>query len=134
MLEKVLLNLNNWFVQQKIMRNITVSGGMVDIPELQHGQYFRIVGSVFNDGLHQCPASDLTDESFNGEIWLLAVPQTVIDLANEIAEYNAQHPASGYDSESFGGYSYHAANDGSGAPASWQSVFRNRLNRWRKIC
>ena len=33
---------------------------------LKDGQYFRIIGSVFNDGVYQYPATSLTDEVFEG--------------------------------------------------------------------
>ena len=102
---------------------------------MQEGQYFRIIGSVFNDGVHQYPASDLTDEVFNGAIWAMAVPPSVIDLSAEIEEYNKSDSgkSSPYTSESFGGYSYTKATDANGAPIGWQKAFASRLSKWRKL-
>ena len=105
-----------------------------------------IVGSVFNDGVHQKPADDLVDESFEGAIWAMAVPPTVIALSEEIDEWRDKYDGvdsvnmGPYSSESFGGYSYSRSsgngsgygNRGNGAP-TWQSMFVNELNRWRKI-
>lgn len=112
-----------------------IGGGIAPLEFLQEGQYFRIIGSVFNDGVHQYPASDLIDEVFNGAVWAMAVPPEVIDLAAEIEEYNKSDAgkASPYTSESFGGYSYTKATDASGAPIGWQKAFASRLNKWRKL-
>ena len=82
MLEQVLRRLNNWFLLEIHEGTFTVENGGVTLPFLQKGQYFRIVGSVFNDGLHQYPAEDLTDESFTGVVWALAVPKAVVTLAD----------------------------------------------------
>lgn len=78
-------------------------------------------------------ASDLTDEVFDGEVWALAVPKAVIDIATEIEAWRKANPDSAYTSESFGGYSYTTATASDGMPARWQDAFRRRLNRWRKL-
>ena len=114
----------------------TISGGSISpLDFLRDGQYFRIIGSVFNDGVHQYPAFDLTDEVFHGAVWSMAVPPAVIDLAAEIEEYNKSDAgkASPYISENFGGYGYTKATDASGAPIGWQKAFASRLNKWRKL-
>ena len=61
MLEQVLRHLNNWFLVDIHEGTFTVENGSITLPFLQTNQYFRICGSVFNDGLHQYPADDLTD-------------------------------------------------------------------------
>ncbi len=109
MLEQVLRHLNNWFLVEIHEGTFTVENGSITLPFLLTNQYFRIVGSVLNDGLHQYPAVDLTDETFTGSVWALAVPKAVIDLSVEIEawqEKNGEAVASPYQSESFGGYSY----------------------------
>ena len=114
----------------------TISGGSIaPLDFLQEGQYFRIVGSVFNDGVYQYPATSLTDEVFEGAVWAMAVPPTLIALSAEIEEYNKSDAgnASPFTSESFGGYAYTKATDASGAPIGWQKAFASRLNRWRKL-
>lgn len=138
MLEQVLRHLNNWFLLEIHEGTFTVENGGVTLPFLQNGQYFRIVGSVFNDGLHQYPAVDLTDETFTGSVWALAVPKAVIDLSVEIdawQEKNGEAVASPYQSESFGGYSYTKRSAGSDDSAlnGWQGAFKSRLNDWRKL-
>ena len=147
MLTELCQELKNWFELKKYFGTFTIEGGqLADSSFLQNGQYFRIVGSVFNDGVHQKPADDLVDESFEGAIWAMAVPPTVIALSEEIQEWRDKYDGvdsvnmGPYSSESFGGYSYSRSsgnssgygNKGNGAP-TWQSMFVNELNRWRKI-
>ena len=139
MLEQVLMHLKNWFLVPGGIHEgtYTIEDGGITLPFLANGQYFRICGSVFNDGLHQYPAGDLKTETFDGAVWALAVPQDVIDLASEIEAWEKKNgeAASGiYQSESFGGYSYTKATDSlSGGAVTWQSAFRSRLNAWRKL-
>lgn len=138
MLEQVLQHLNNWFLVEIHEGTFTVENGSITLPFLLTNQYFRICGSVFNDGLHQYPAGDLTDEIFTGTVWVLAVPKAVVALAEDIAaweEKNGEAVASPYQSESFGGYSYtkRSAGNDSGTLNGWQDAFRGRLNDWRKL-
>lgn len=138
MLEQVLRHLNNWFLVEIHEGTFTVENGSIALPFLLTNQYFRICGSVFNDGLHQYPVIDLTDETFTGTVWALAVPKAVIDLSVEIEawqEKNGEAVASPYQSESFGGYSYtkRSAGNDSGALNGWQDAFKSRLNDWRKL-
>ena len=139
MLEQVLMNIRRWFPVDGGIHSgtFTIKDGGIALPFLANGQYFRICGSVFNDGLHQYPATDLVDEEFSGAIWALAIPPAVVDLADEIGawqEKNGEASASPYQSESFGGYSYSKATDSaSGGAVTWQSVFKRQLSAWRKI-
>lgn len=144
MLTEVCDYLNNYFWRQKSAGKFTIEGKTINLPFLKEGQYFRIVGSIFNDGVHKYPASDLIDEEFNGEIWSMAVPATVVDLANDIAEWQSKYGAvnstgmSPFQSESFNNYSYSKSNasttGGSGSGAGgWQTAFANRLNKWRRL-
>ena len=128
--------LRNYFETEKRFGTFTISGGSISPSDfLQDGQYFRIVGSVFNDGVHRHPAHDLTDETFDGAVWAMAVPPAVIELLQKIQEFEAAtaNAPTAYISESFGGYSYTKATDANGLPVGWKSVFKNELNRWRKL-
>jgi hypothetical protein len=136
MLDEILAEIRNYFTVSVHSGDFEVIGGRLSpLDFLQNGQYFRIVGSVMNDGVYRYPYSGLTDETFSGEIWALAVPPTLIALAADIEEYEkkAKETVSPYSSESFGGYSYTKATDSSGAPISWEKAFAKRLNKWRKI-
>lgn len=147
--------LKNWFVLEmrygdfKIVDGVLTYADGKELP-IQSGQYFRIIGSIFNDGVYECnwiePAQDfsteLKNEGFNGSVWTMAVPPEVIKLADDIKAWQDKYGGvdsammSPFSSESFGGYSYsksagNTADGGNGT--SWQSVFGNRLARFRKV-
>lgn len=138
MLTKLCENINNWFETEKYKNTYTINNGVISpLDFIKDGQFFRIVGSVFNDGVYQKPFSGnvikLTDEEFEGEIWAMSIPTSIFPLVKEIEEFNEKSPISQYKSESFGGYSYSKAEDSNGQVATWETVFGNRLNRWRKL-
>ena len=136
MLEQVLKHLNNYFVVKNGVHKgtFTISSGTLNLDFLQTNQYFKIVGSVFNDGVYIYPTNELVDETFDGEIQAMAVPRAVVELSDEIKAWCDENPASAYVSEAFGGYSRtRATSGGTGAPASWEDVFRGRLSAWRKL-
>ena len=143
MLNEICKELNNWFETGKYFNTtFTISDGQIDLSDLiasgalQTNQYFRIVGSVFNDGVYQYPATDLTDEIFDGAIWPMVVPKEIIDLSTEISNWNAANAeilASPYQSESFGGYSYSKTSGNDGNTLTWKDQFGSRLSKWRKI-
>lgn len=147
MLTELCQELRNWFERKKFFGTFTIENGQIIVPDgsLQNGQYFRIIGSVFNDGVHKYEpesenAESLTDEVFEGAIWAMAVPPSVVDLSERISAWVTTYGdsvSSPYSSESFGGYSYQKASSGQGNAASsnptWQSTFASELNRWRKI-
>lgn len=139
-LEQVLGHIHNWFQVGIYPGKYTIQDGGITLPFLQDGQYFRIVGSVFNDGLHQYgPAMEmLQDETFDGAVWALAVPRAVVELAGEIADWQKKYGdavSSPYTSESFGGYSYTKAGGANenGGSGGWEAAFCSKLNQWRKV-
>lgn len=137
--------LNNYFWEKKIAGKFTISEGMINVEGLKNGQYFRIVGSTFNDGIHKYPitaSTKLTDEEFNGAIWAMAIPQTVIAIASEIKEWQTLYGGasssamSPFTSESFANYSYSKSGGGNasgGSNATWQDVYGGRLNKYRRL-
>jgi hypothetical protein len=138
MLTEICAELRNWFEvpNGRHFGTFEISGGSIaPLDFLQEGQYFRIIGSVFNDGVHRYPSDNLTDEVFSGAVWAMAVPPGFIALSAEIEEYNKSDAvkASPYVSESFGGYAYTKATDGNGAPIGWKTTFSSRLSKWRKL-
>lgn len=139
MLEQICAHLHNFFEISSVYGWHTITDGSLAVDGIQGGQYFRIKGSVFNDGLHQYPAYGLMDETFEGTVALCAIPRQLVELAGEIEKWqeeNASKLSSPYSSESFGGYSYSKATgsgDNAGGILGWQDIYRSRLNRWRKI-
>ena len=149
MLTEICQELKNWFEKDRCYGDFTIQSGSitqdgVEVP-IKDGQYFRVIGSIFNDGVHLfgSVSSVLIDEDFSGEIWLMAVPKAVVDLAAEIGSWVEKYGGvdsvnmSPYNSESFGGYSYSksggGSSDGTSGAGTWQGVFAKRLNIWRKI-
>lgn len=147
MLEAVLTSLNNWFDRDRLGRfhhvesgELSIEGGsLIGAGEwLKEGQYFRILGSAFNDGLHQHPATDLADEAFEGAAYALCVPPAVVELSERVAaweEANGDASRGVYASESFGGYAY-TLKGGSAAesgPAGWRAAFADELRGWRRV-
>ena len=146
MLTELCKELNNWFDVKRMFGRFEIQNGElagVD-DKLQEGQYFRIVGSIFNDGVHEYPASNLNDEIFDGAVWAMAVPPSVIELSEKIDDWQNKYGGidgvamSPFQSESFGGYSYtkkskSSASGNEDSSATWQGAFASQLNQWRKI-
>ena len=136
MLEAMLTHLHNWFPAKDGKHAgafVIASGVLSPDVRLVSGQYYRIRGSVFNDGLHRVDGVEaLTDEEFTGEVWALAIPKAVQELAEEIAAWRESNPETDKTSESFGGYSYSRGQSASGGVGGWQAAFSGRLNAWRR--
>ena len=149
--------LNNWFDRQRRFGTFTIVDGLVTGLEglLLPGQYYRVIGSVFHDGVHQypvpdsgesteagaenTPASVLPNETFQGAVWAMVVPDDVLRLADNIAAWREQYEAaslSPFTQETVPGlYSYikGASNGSGGTSATWQSAFSESISRWRKL-
>ena len=159
MLTEICGYLKNWFVMEQCYGKFVISDGAITYADgmelpLQNGQYFCVIGSIFNDGVHIFVSSSngalaeqsalalpLKDEEFTGCVKCMAVPQALINVALEIHRWNekyggADSPAkSPFNSESFGGYS---CSKGSGSntdasAGSWQGAFAASLSRYRKL-
>ena len=136
MLEAMLTHLHNWFPAKDGKHAgafVIASGVLTPDVGLVSGQYYRIKGSVLNDGLHRVDGGEaLTDEEFDGEVWALAIPKAVQELAEEITAWRESNPETDKTSESFGGYSYSRAQSVTGGVCGWQAAFASRLNAWRR--
>ena len=151
MLTEICQYLKNWFNRKpdgtdypKYYGIFTIEDGTIQMDgQLADGQYFRIMGSLFNDGIHKYGSDVLTDETFNGSVWALSIPPQIVQLATDIEQWQAKYGSidseamSPFQSESFGGYSYSksggGASDGVSGGGTWQTAFRDRLASWRKI-
>lgn len=124
----------------------TISDGVVsDTLFLLQGQYFRIVGSVLNDGVYENTADgrvSLRDETFTGSIWAMAVPPAFIRLANDIGAWQEKNESidsknlSPFSSESISGvysYSKGGSNSNGGTAVTWQAQFGARLKRYKRV-
>ena len=164
MISEVCHEVKNWFDYDRIFGRFKIEEGKLRfldysdrIPSdlgLQDGQYYRIAGSVFNDGVWQYhkpiiepvteeptdeeptdenPKEELRNEEFKGVVWLMAVPRDFLNLVDRIAAWDekfggvdsaAQSP---FSSESFGGYSYSKASGGSGSGGSTAITWKNNF-------
>ena len=138
MLETVLMYLNNWFAVGRYDDTYTIEDGKLTLPFLVNGQYFRILGSLLNDGVYKYAngtALDetgteitLIDETFDGSVWALAIPKGFLSMVEEITAWTAKNGDGGaYTSESFGGYSYSKATNSKGMAVGWRDVFAAQL-------
>ena len=146
-LTEVCANIKNYFLHKDAIKRgtFTIVSGTVPLASLLDGQYFRIVGSILNDGVFQNTPADLANlknETFDGEIWSMSVPRDFEKLCEEITAWRVKNEAldsanmSPFSSESFGGYSYSKGSSGSGGGAigaTWEDQFRARLNTYRRI-
>lgn len=140
MLTELCQELRNYFEREKRTGSFRIVDGMLDVDFLLPGQYFRIMGSIFNEGVHQYGNEVLNDEDFVGSVWSLAIPEAVIKLAQEIQAWRSKYEEAGssamspFTSESFGGYSYSkGSGSAAGSAVSWRNAFAPRLNAWRKL-
>lgn len=140
MLTELCGSLHNWFTKSdddKLFNTYIISNGVIaPSVDLVPGQYYRIIGSLFNDGVHKYDNTDkLTDETFEGAIWKMYVPQEVISLSTDIDTWKTKNAKAGsvFQSESFGGYSYSKATGVNGAPFTWEDAFAMQIVRWRKL-
>lgn len=116
----------------------TISNNSITLDFLDENQYFRIVGSKFNDGVYKYDNElNLIDETFNGAIWAMSIPPQFIEAVSEATTYLTAHPnAMALQSESFGGYSYTRSIGGSTALNGFgylPSTIADKLNRYRRI-
>lgn len=150
MLQQICEYIHNFFIKEAHVGTYEIANGMIPLPFMKDGQRFWITSSDLNDGVYtyhvdgirnddDTKAAGLQDETFAGTICALAVPPTVIALSSEIQAWVEQYGesvSSPYTSESvLGVYSYTKSSGGTGAGGSvnWKDVFKDQLNRWRKI-
>jgi len=131
---------NNYFVKEKVSGTFDLNPNVAPISLIEN-QYFRIVGSIMNDGVYRNDAeslSTLTAEEFQGEIWSMAVPRDFLTLCEEIEAFNTKmneiaSKDNGFTSENFDGYSYSKASSLSPALQQEWSNINSRLNNYRRI-
>ena len=152
MLQQICENIHNYFIKTVRKGRFVIADDMISLPFID-GCRILIRGSMLNDGVYtyhenglnnddDTEAAGLSDESFTGTVCALAVPPAVIALSEEISQWVEKYGEavnSPYQSENvIGVYSYTKASGGQNGnggekPASWQTVFADRLNRWRKV-
>lgn len=137
MLFEIMQHLRNFFPSGIYKEGeFAVEDGTISLSFVKAGQFIRIEGSSLNDGVYEYPCTNLKDESFHGIVSILIPPIALVKLADEIeafCEKSSANTPSAYVSESFEGMSRTRATTSSGGFADWKTVYRERLNTWRKI-
>ena len=60
--------IHNYFEVDEVSGEFTIADGSLEASFLSNNQYYRIQGSVFNDGIYKYPSTDLTNETFKGKV------------------------------------------------------------------
>ena len=143
----VMREVNNYFLDIESVEygSYTIEDNRVALKgDFVVGQYIAIVDSALFDYIYKIidispdgyllESNEPLNGKFEGVIYGLKIPVGFMNLVTEIQANIDKTPQaqSGYSSEHFGDYSYTLATDEHGMPASWQSIFRSQLNRWRK--
>ena len=142
MLTEICAEIKNYFCKEedRLIGDFAISNGTITptVP-ITEGQYFRIIGSIFNDGVHAYSDALIDEPEFHGAVWLMRVPADIVQLAEDIETWkqsNADTINSPYVSESFGGYSYSKGSNADGSiGVTWknQSDFVARMKPYRRI-
>ena len=149
MISEICAELHNYFLRDYSYPDqflhsgayVIANGRIQSLPFLKEGQYYRIVGSTFNDGVHKYgdALETLTDETFNGTIWEMFVDKDFLALVKEIDNWRTANAAtldSPYQSESYNGYSRTLKSGAGGAVDGgiygWKTQFAGRLNKYRR--
>lgn len=149
-LEAICKELKNWFTKDgdKHFGTFTIADGIISPSGfLLPDQYFRIVGSIFNDGVYQFKGENvaiegLVDETFSdGAVWAMsgAVFKVAAGLEelNGWIETNKDTLQSPYTSESFGGYSYTKVTGDTAKASDGNVQLTQKINelfgRYRKV-
>ena len=145
MVERIMAHIHNFFERACYSGTFTIENNKLSLDQLIQGQYFRIVGSLLNDGVYKNDEElTLQDEVFEGYVYSLAPPKAFLELCTEISawvEKNREAIDSPYQSENvIGVYSYSlksgngsGSSSGKGNSSSWENQFYSPLNQWRKI-
>ena len=108
---------------------------------LLEGQYFAIKGSKLNDGVYMYTPEGtklLLDEKFKGAIWDMSIPPAFIAFVESAEAFKAKcnelsKTYSGFQSESFGGYSYSLPSSAPEFMQEWQTRLMRDFRRWRRM-
>lgn len=146
MIDTVLREIKNYFIiSQSQGSSFFANGVVVSNPSIfTVKQFVLVVGSALNNGVYQITSIDLatkkltfgTDEEVDVEtvictVYGLAIPKALIEIIGEIDTYNTAN-TNNITSESIGDYSVTYAT-GTSNETSWVSIFRKRLDPYRKM-
>ena len=135
--------LKNYFTDSKHIFHgtYTIRDKTISAEFVQNNQYFRISGSVFNDGVYCNTPEDLErlrDETFTGAIWVMSVPAGFIELCDDAERFKSKITEisaifEGYTSESWGGYTYTLPTSAPAFIQDWQYRIKQGMNAYRRL-
>ena len=130
MLTEICAYLHNYFDYERHSGEISIVGGVISCNgkeiTLDEGQYFALFRSRIPLGVFNVVPAD---KNFVGSVWLMDVPEAVLDANTWAEEWKAKNGGAGseansaFQSESFGGYSYNKGTNSSGKGG--MSIFDN---------
>ena len=95
MLTEICQYLHNYFDYDRHFGDISIVGHEVfcdgEQIEIEEGQYFALFRNRIPLGVFQ--ADELTDKTFTGAIWLMDVPQAILDADVWAKEWKAKNGA-----------------------------------------
>lgn len=130
MLTEICAYLHNYFDYERHSGEISIVGGVISCNgkeiTLDEGQYFALFRSRIPLGVFNVVPAD---KNFVGSVWLMDVPEAVLNANTWAEEWMAKNGGAGseansaFQSESFGGYSYNKGTNSSGKGG--MSIFDN---------
>lgn len=150
LMTEICSNIRNYFAPTSKRDNLsyihhgdfTIKDGTISgVDFLLPNQYFRITGSVLNDGVYRNSTDDLKsleNETFCGAVWEMNVPKSFVALCEDIQKFNAKIDKlsltdKGFSSESFDGYSYSLNSNAPAYMLEWERRIRSNLNSYRRL-
>lgn len=141
MILQVMREVNNFFAVNRVDGLFKSIDKKINLYEFNFlaGQYVAVTGSVFNNNVYQVDDQFNIhidrDEEFDGSIYGLAPPIDFLKLVDEIetTEQFRTERTEGVVSERFENYSWTASVDKHGNLARWQTIYIDRLNKYRKM-
>ena len=110
---------------------ISINGNVMEIPT----NHFRLIDSLKNNGVHSVD-DELAPEIFDGAVWLMVIPDGVIDLVENVVQSaidNGKIIKSPFTSESHKGYTYNLGSANNGTRPSIWDLYDSDITPWRKI-
>lgn len=143
MLTEICANLKNYFDYERHIGKIEIADGVITCngERIETGQHFALFRDHFALGVYKA-GDTLQDKTFDGAVWLMDIPQAVLEADTWAEAWKAKNGSASSDangpfqSESFGGYSYtkgSGANGGIGSGVFDQATLKAMLSPYKKI-
>ena len=141
-LTAIMRKTRNFHEVGKLEQEFSIVNGSIVLPSpFMHGQWVAIEGSVLNNGVYRLDGASgeykltddkeiiLTDETFRGIVWGLAVPRDLLSLAKRVQAFNIKEgERSSVTSETVVGlHSWAKGTKNDGSPITWETVFADDL-------